>query len=186
MPPACDSTQREARVLAGHQGCRPTVDRITTAVARGLLPPLLEESYMSDQNVGSAMRAVVFTDFGGPEVLVPMTVPRPEPLPTEVLVRVHAAGINPLDLRTRAGFPTPPGRPSERGRTSWAGTFRAQWWGPVRVSSSTRPATRSSACSGCPGPPAPTRSTSPRPHGSLLGSPRASTTTTPPHCPSPG
>lgn len=83
------------------------MDRITTAVARGLLPPLLEESYMSDQNVGSAMRAVVFTDFGGPEVLVPMTVPRPEPLPTEVLVRVHAAGINPLDLRTRAGFPTP-------------------------------------------------------------------------------
>lgn len=62
---------------------------------------------MSDQHVGSAMRAVVFTDFGGPEVLVPTTVPRPEPLPTEVLVRVHAAGINPLDLRTRAGFPTP-------------------------------------------------------------------------------
>ncbi|MYV97761.1 zinc-binding dehydrogenase [Streptomyces sp. SID3343] len=53
------------------------------------------------------MRAVVFTDFGGPEVLVPMMVPRPAPLPTEILVRVHAAGINPLDLRTRSGLPTP-------------------------------------------------------------------------------
>ncbi|WP_127357365.1 NADP-dependent oxidoreductase [Actinacidiphila soli] len=51
----------------------------------------------------SSMRAVVQHGFGGPEVLQVEEVPRPEPLPTEVLVRVHAAGINPVDWKTRSG-----------------------------------------------------------------------------------
>lgn len=51
----------------------------------------------------AAMRAVVQHGFGGPEVLQVEQVPRPEPLPTEVLVRVHAAGVNPVDWKTRAG-----------------------------------------------------------------------------------
>ncbi|MDO0924130.1 NADP-dependent oxidoreductase [Streptomyces sp. TG1A-8] len=49
------------------------------------------------------MRAVVQDGFGGPEVLRVRQVPRPAPLPTEVLVRVHAAGINPVDWKTRGG-----------------------------------------------------------------------------------
>ncbi|MEV5279447.1 NADP-dependent oxidoreductase [Streptomyces sp. NPDC052811] len=49
------------------------------------------------------MRAVVQDGFGGPEVLRIQQVPRPAPLPTEVLVRVHAAGINPVDWKTRGG-----------------------------------------------------------------------------------
>lgn len=49
------------------------------------------------------MRAVVQDGFGGPEVLRVQEVPRPQPLPTEVLVRVHAAGINPVDWKTRGG-----------------------------------------------------------------------------------
>jgi NADPH:quinone reductase-like Zn-dependent oxidoreductase len=53
------------------------------------------------------MQAAVIHDFGDPDVFEMTTVPRPEPLPTELLVRVHAAGVNPLDWRTRAGFPTP-------------------------------------------------------------------------------
>jgi NADPH:quinone reductase-like Zn-dependent oxidoreductase len=49
------------------------------------------------------MRAVVQHEFGGPEVLVIEEVPAPEPIPTEVQVRVHAAGVNPVDFKTRAG-----------------------------------------------------------------------------------
>src|SRR5690606_13539527 len=49
------------------------------------------------------MRAVTIRELGGPEVLTVEDVDRPEPLPTEVLVRVHAAGVNPVDWKTRAG-----------------------------------------------------------------------------------
>ena len=49
------------------------------------------------------MRAVRQSEFGGPEVLRLEQAPKPQPLPTEVLVRVKAAGINPVDWKTRAG-----------------------------------------------------------------------------------
>ncbi|MQY11342.1 2-haloacrylate reductase [Streptomyces sp. RB5] len=49
------------------------------------------------------MRAVTISEFGGPEVLTVGEVARPEPLPTEVLVRVRAAGVNPVDWKTREG-----------------------------------------------------------------------------------
>ncbi|GAA1655709.1 NADP-dependent oxidoreductase [Nonomuraea maheshkhaliensis] len=49
------------------------------------------------------MRAVTIKEFGGPDVLTVEDVARPEPLPTEVLVRVHAAGVNPVDWKTRVG-----------------------------------------------------------------------------------
>ena len=41
------------------------------------------------------------TALGGPEVLELQDVERPEPIPTEVLVRITAAGINPVDWKTR-------------------------------------------------------------------------------------
>ncbi|GAA2715017.1 NADP-dependent oxidoreductase [Actinoplanes palleronii] len=49
------------------------------------------------------MRAVTQQEFGGPSVLRVTEVDRPEPLPTEVLVRVVAAGVNPVDYKTREG-----------------------------------------------------------------------------------
>lgn len=49
------------------------------------------------------MRAITQQRFGGAEVLQVAEVPRPEPLPTEVLVRVVAAGLNPVDVKTREG-----------------------------------------------------------------------------------
>jgi NADPH:quinone reductase-like Zn-dependent oxidoreductase len=49
------------------------------------------------------MRAVVLHEYGAPEVLAIEEVPRPEPIPTEIQVRVHAAGVNPVDFKTRAG-----------------------------------------------------------------------------------
>ncbi|MET9700330.1 NADP-dependent oxidoreductase [Streptomyces sp. NPDC006529] len=48
------------------------------------------------------MRAVVVKEWGGPEVLVETEVERPEPGPAEILVKVHAAGVNPVDWKTRA------------------------------------------------------------------------------------
>ena len=49
------------------------------------------------------MRAVEVTRFGGPEVLRVADVERPTPISTEVLVRVLAASVNPVDCKTRRG-----------------------------------------------------------------------------------
>jgi NADPH:quinone reductase-like Zn-dependent oxidoreductase len=48
------------------------------------------------------MRLVTQRVFGGPEVLELVETDRPEPIPTEALVRVHAAGINPVDWKSRS------------------------------------------------------------------------------------
>lgn len=49
------------------------------------------------------MKAVHIHEMGGPEVLQYEDVPRPEPGVQEVLVRVHAAGVNPVDWKIREG-----------------------------------------------------------------------------------
>jgi NADPH:quinone reductase-like Zn-dependent oxidoreductase len=49
-----------------------------------------------------SMRAIRQETLGGPEVLELVDVPRPEPGPSEVLVRVAAAGVNPVDWKTRS------------------------------------------------------------------------------------
>ncbi|GAB3744314.1 NADP-dependent oxidoreductase [Amycolatopsis oliviviridis] len=52
------------------------------------------------------MRVITQQKLGGPEVLTIVDAPEPRPLPTEVLVRVKAIGLNPLEARLRAGeFP---------------------------------------------------------------------------------
>ncbi|MBN1459773.1 MAG: NADP-dependent oxidoreductase, partial [Armatimonadetes bacterium] len=50
------------------------------------------------------MKAVRYHDYGGPEVLCYEDAPIPEPGPREVLVRVHAAGVNPADRQIRTGL----------------------------------------------------------------------------------
>lgn len=52
---------------------------------------------------GETMRAIVVERPGGPEALAPAVVPRPTRVGSEVLVRVVAAGVNPVDAKTRAG-----------------------------------------------------------------------------------
>lgn len=49
------------------------------------------------------MQALVLTSFGGPESFELCDVPRPMPQAGEVLVRVHATSINPLDCQVRRG-----------------------------------------------------------------------------------
>lgn len=49
------------------------------------------------------MKAVRIHAFGGPEVLVVEDVPDPVPCPGEVLIRVCAIGVNPVDTYVRAG-----------------------------------------------------------------------------------
>jgi NADPH:quinone reductase-like Zn-dependent oxidoreductase len=49
------------------------------------------------------MQAVVQRSFGGPSVLELAEVERPEPIPSEVLVRIRASGVNPIDAMARSG-----------------------------------------------------------------------------------
>src|SRR5213082_2331163 len=50
------------------------------------------------------MKAVQIHAFGGPEVLQYEDVPQPQPKANEILVRVHAAGVNPVDWKIREGY----------------------------------------------------------------------------------
>lgn len=54
-----------------------------------------------DTDRAPTMRAYTQTELGGPEVLRIERVPRPTPGPAQVLVRVHAAGVNPTDWKHR-------------------------------------------------------------------------------------
>lgn len=56
------------------------------------------------------MKAIQISQFGGPEVLTLCERDRPVPKPGEVLIHVHAAGINRPDVLQRMGhYPVPPG-----------------------------------------------------------------------------
>ena len=71
------------------------------------------------------MKAIRVHEFGGPEVLKFEDVATPKPLGGEVLVHIHAAGVNPYDTYMRAGTyalrPTLPYTPGSDG----AGTVEA-------------------------------------------------------------
>jgi NADPH:quinone reductase-like Zn-dependent oxidoreductase len=61
------------------------------------------------------VKAVRIHSFGGPEALCFEDVLPPEPAPEEVLVRVHAAGVNPFDWKVREGRFGPLPMPRTRG-----------------------------------------------------------------------
>src|SRR5207302_3205258 len=56
------------------------------------------------QSAQPTMKAVVVNEYGGPEVLRYQDAPRPEPKEDEILVRVMAAAVNPVDSYVRQGM----------------------------------------------------------------------------------
>ncbi|WP_205123600.1 NAD(P)H-quinone oxidoreductase [Cognatilysobacter lacus] len=63
------------------------------------------------------MTAIAVRDGAGPaDALHAVTADRPEPGPGQILIRVHAAGVNRPDILQREGrYPPPPGAPSTLG-----------------------------------------------------------------------
>jgi len=57
-----------------------------------------------DVRVSFFMKAIVVREFGEPEVMRLEEVPTPEPTGKQVLVRVEAAGVNPVDTYLRTGI----------------------------------------------------------------------------------
>jgi NADPH:quinone reductase-like Zn-dependent oxidoreductase len=55
------------------------------------------------QSSSPAMKAIVIHTYGGPEVLKYENVTRPEPKEDEILIRVVAASVNPVDVAIRSG-----------------------------------------------------------------------------------
>src|SRR2546430_17115641 len=55
------------------------------------------------QSEKPTMKAVVIHEFGGPGVLKYEDAPRPEPKEDEILIRVMASGVNPVDGAIRVG-----------------------------------------------------------------------------------
>lgn len=79
------------------------------------------------------MKAIRVHEFGGPEVMKLEDLPDPAPGPGEVVVRIHAAGLNPVDTYIRSGayarkpaLPYTPGSDGS-GLVAGAGEGVAEW-----------------------------------------------------------
>jgi putative PIG3 family NAD(P)H quinone oxidoreductase len=74
-------------------------------------------SFPGAVHMSETMTAIAIEGGKGPaEALKPVQVPRPEPKPGQILIRVHAAGVNRPDIIQRMGFyPPPPGSPETLG-----------------------------------------------------------------------
>jgi NADPH2:quinone reductase len=82
--------------------------------------------------VPARMRAIAIAAPGGPEALVEVERPVPEPRPGEILIAVAAAGVNRPDLLQRSGaYPPPPGA-SDLPGLEVAGRVAAVGPGPAR------------------------------------------------------
>jgi len=79
------------------------------------------------------MKAIQVHQFGGPEVLQLQDIPTPKPGPGQVLVHVHAAGVNPYDTYMRNGtYAIKPPLPYTPGSDA-AGVIEAVGDGVTRV-----------------------------------------------------
>ena len=88
----------------------PGTNRFMISIARELALPAVSAASAilllipTAQCAIPTMKAVVIHEYGGPEVLKYEDVPRPEPKDDQLLVRVIAAGVNPVDGAIRSGM----------------------------------------------------------------------------------
>jgi len=52
------------------------------------------------------MQAIVYHRYGSPDVLELQEIPKPTPVEGQVLIRVHAASVNPYDWHSLRGTPS--------------------------------------------------------------------------------
>ncbi|MFD8338042.1 NADPH:quinone reductase [Streptomyces solisilvae] len=71
------------------------------------------------------MKAIIYRDLGGPEVLQLLDRDLPTPGPGEVRVRVAVSGVNPTDWKTRSGTTRPKQFPEVTPHLDGAGTIDA-------------------------------------------------------------
>jgi len=79
-----------------------TARELTLLAALAASPILL--AIPTAQSTTPTMKAVVIHEYGGPEVLKYEDIPRPEPNDDQLLIRVIAAGVNPVDGMIRSGM----------------------------------------------------------------------------------
>jgi len=58
---------------------------------------------LEHMHMNQLMRAVVINEYGNNDVVQYVDIERPEPQAGEVLVKIHAAGVNPIDWKIRDG-----------------------------------------------------------------------------------
>jgi NADPH:quinone reductase-like Zn-dependent oxidoreductase len=69
----------------------------------GLIIAVLATFAVAASATSAVMKGIVVHQYGGPEVLKLDQAPRPEPKEDQVLIRVMAAGVNPVDAYIRSG-----------------------------------------------------------------------------------
>jgi NADPH:quinone reductase-like Zn-dependent oxidoreductase len=72
------------------------------------------------------MKALILKRYGGANHIAFAVIPRPALKPDEMLVQVHAAGLNPIDYMIPKGTFKPMLSFSFRPR--WAAIWRVSWW----------------------------------------------------------
>ena len=87
--------------LAGRQVAR--TEKAATSLRTPKQAPRHPRAVNIREPIFETMQAVAITEFGGPEVLKLQELPVPVPGPHDLLIEVHACGLNPIDFKIRRG-----------------------------------------------------------------------------------